>query len=386
MSIQRQLRMIVLCAVLLPAPGFAATVFKDNCRDKIEDLLARQKANRDKIKNLKTSGTFEHTLSTPKGKYVGTKLRYDYQQSGINRRVDLHYDLSRSAEGKKYMHEGRTAYWVYDGKRTLSYISDTQLASVTDEATFDFQNPINWLNDVHRGRIARSHANFIQWLMARPTAKPEDQDTFSVVQDDSLGRALPAIDYRMVRPEARVHWRWVIDPQAGCEVLKVANEEYFTDGRLIGERSAQFVAAEIAPGIFHVLSGKVLTTEGEEGGPVSAEIVITGKALVCNGPAIAEGTFTFTGMGVKPGSKVADVRQKPAREFVVGAATLSTEKLDAALKARDAFIGASRLPPARDAVWQSKGFQGALVGVFIMCVMAASWSYLRRHETKVEAA
>jgi hypothetical protein len=383
MSLKHQVTMLLLSALLLPGQGRAAApVYKDDCRAKIDELLAKQKTNREKIQTLKMTGTMEESIIRPTTRYVRTKLQYDYQQSGINRRVDLKYEINRGEDGNKFLHEGRTAYWVHDGKRTLTHISDTALTAIAAENNFDFQNAIGWLDDLHRGREARSHANFLRWLMDVREKKADDQQVFAVVEDTSSGRALPAIDYTNTKPTLFTHWRWVFDPKAGYEVVQAVNEDRFPELQRTTRRDAHYTPREIAPDIFRIVTAKVVMQRDAADHPGTVEVVINNATLLCNGPPIPDETFTFTAMGVKPGAKIGDLTHTPTRQFILGAVPLSGTKLDAALKAKDAFGGVSR-PKVPDTVWRSRNFQGALIAVFIGCVLLAGWMYLRRHETRL---
>src|SRR5215211_6977010 len=94
------LRWLTLVAAFTCTPAFAVVICDAPTRAAIEDLLTRREANRAKINNLRVTASFEASLQTPGKKYLMSRERLTYYESGVLQRVDQHYEWNRDENGK----------------------------------------------------------------------------------------------------------------------------------------------------------------------------------------------------------------------------------------------------------------------------------------------
>jgi hypothetical protein len=292
-------------------------------RSILETIIKAQAANRSRIKDMTMRSTRTERISVDDKIRDYYHIAIEYYQLGRKERVDSkHFEDSKVDDSLKE----HTSKWVFTGDKTLSYWEGTTLCSVSvPEDYMKLRTDI--LEEDSSCPDFRTFMEEIRSNISRFDPGLDDYEVTTITRDD---RKLPRVVYTTMRGGKGTD-ALLIDPARGYEVINSKRETYLRDGRLWILKNTDYEIAEVVPGAWRPVGCKIETKELDTSNNkwIHAEQAIETHSYEANTGKIDDSYFTFEGLGVPPGTPIADLTFEPPIEYIFKAAPISEADLEA---------------------------------------------------------
>ena len=286
-----------------------------NTRDMLETIMAGYHSNRAGILDISLTGNII-TLRGGGESQKKTEVEYKYYELGDKRRMDTVYPSDADSRALA----GRTNIKVFTGKNTLTYLSGSGpgaiTASILKPGKFHRSSELARLDSLAITGKWVSHVGHIDYLLNRGW-NPE-KETIRVKPINHEGDTLLQVSYESTRGGWSQN-TWLFDPQRGYEVVQAETAATYSDGKPLRKTEASYQVNEVAKGIWRPVDANYLFEQWQEDGEkITVRKQLNAGKVSANSGSVASESFTFAGMGLVPGTRVADRTFNPSFIYQFG--------------------------------------------------------------------
>ncbi|MBN2590141.1 MAG: hypothetical protein JXA96_09775 [Sedimentisphaerales bacterium] len=313
---------LLLSCIVFPFESYASQLDKETLMV-IETVIKGNEENNSRIIDMKMSSELKETISVDDEIELFYHIVIDYYQLGDKKRTDsIHSEDSNASDLLK----NNTSKWIYTGENVLSYFEGTTLCSIGP--AIDKMKLTTYI--LNHDRRTPSFTNFIEEIKYYVDRYDSTKDRIEIKTVEEEKRKLIEITYSTIRG-GKGERKIVIDPLKGYQVTYCESEVYFPDGKLWKTNKTNYKIEEVISNVWKPIGcfSEVTELNIQKNQLRTAKREFETDFYEANTGMISDSTFTFEGMGVLPGTPVADLTFDPPIEYSFKSAPFSDVDLEA---------------------------------------------------------